>query len=96
MSLTPEQLLQPRWKCISRYPGNPFKVGQVIIKHKFASGKWYVPDYMYDPDDFPEIFQPLQWWEYRQPDDMPKFLKTNPSFATSGLVFAGHRRLLDP
>jgi hypothetical protein len=73
--MTPEDLLRDRHKVIAPYPGSPFKVGQILEKHKFLSGKWHVPNFHYDPADYPAIFQPLPWWSDRAVEEMPEFVK---------------------
>lgn len=32
---------------------------------------WYAEEL----DKYPHLFQPLQWWEDRQPEDMPEYVK---------------------
>jgi hypothetical protein len=75
-TMTPEQLMNPgRYKVIAPYPGSIFKVGQIIQKHIYASGNWYIPNLLQDPDGFPSIFQPLPWYAERAIKDMPEFVK---------------------
>lgn len=47
----------PTYEVISDYPGNPFKIGQIIQKRKYMSGKWYIPGMLSDPDNYPHIFK---------------------------------------
>lgn len=65
MSLTTEQLMQPRWEVIADYPGSAFKVGQILLK---KLGRL-------NPDKYPGIFQRLAWWEFRTKNDMPEYLR---------------------
>lgn len=71
--MSTEELLRPRYKVIIKAPGC-FKVGTIIEKHKYASGEWYVPNYMYDPEEFPDVFKKLEWYEERKPEEMPEYL----------------------
>lgn len=70
-----EELLRPRWKVRINYPGCQFKIGEIIVKHKYASGNWYVPNFMYQPENYPEIFEALEWYEERDESDMPKYVR---------------------
>lgn len=59
------------------YPGSPYKSGDILE----------VVDYFILIDDicskliynevtnaYPELFRPLQWWEYRKPEEMPEYV----------------------
>lgn len=70
-----EELMRPRWRVKINYPGSQFKVGEIIIKHKYASGNWHVPNFMYEPENYPEIFEEIEWCEERDEHDMPKFVR---------------------
>ena len=64
-------LLKPRWKTLCRYPDSPLRIGQIITGITFnVSGgtKFFCEDY-------PAIFQPLQWWEDRKESEMPEYVK---------------------
>lgn len=73
--MSTNDLLKPRYKVMIKAP-NCFKVGTIIEKHKYASGNWYVPNCMYDPDDYPEVFKKLEWWEDLTPEQVPKYIKS--------------------
>jgi hypothetical protein len=75
--MTTEELLKPRYKVIADYPGCPFKVGEILQKTKYMSGKEFVRGMLHQPDDYPANFQRLEWWEDRADDDMPNFYKHN-------------------
>jgi hypothetical protein len=72
--LSVDELLKPRYKVIADYPDNKNKVGDIITlqtaqtkaAHELVCG-WY--------DKYPAIFQPLEWWQEREPDEMPEYLK---------------------
>src|SRR6478752_5959492 len=74
--MTPENLLNPRYKVIADYPGCPFKVGQILEKVKVASGKEFVRGMFHQPEDFPANFKKLEWWEERKPEEMPEYVKS--------------------
>ena len=77
-----ENFMMPRYKLIEDYPNSEFRVGDVLeFKHihpypnyslKFGVDKIVFPEYI---DDFPHLFKKLQWWEDRNPEEMPKYLK---------------------
>lgn len=72
--MTPEELLKPRWKVIADYPNSPFIIGQIFVIPNFDKDftKKYWAD---DKDKYPHLFQRLEWWEERKPDEMPEYLK---------------------
>lgn len=74
--MSTEELLRPRYKVIIKAPGCPFKPGAIIEKHKYASGNWYIPNYMYEPEEFPDVFKRLGWYEERKPEEMPLYVKS--------------------
>jgi len=63
--MTNEELLKPRFKVIDDYPLSWFDVGE-IVENDFDS---------FDLKDFPNIFQKMEWWEERNLEDLPKYLK---------------------
>lgn len=78
--MTAKQLLTPRYKVISAYPGmgrDGFKVGSVL-----EAGR--VTDVMYY-NEYPHIFKPMKWWEERELKDMPKkvqYCDPDPDYST--------------
>ena len=87
MPLTKEQLLIPRVMCVGgkegepNYPGSQFKVGQVLTQCVLYGDEVFVhedfskPIYSSFAFKFPHLFRPMPWWEGRQPEDMPKYVR---------------------
>jgi len=78
--MTVEELLLPRYKVIADYPDCPYVVGVIIHCEIDPEGGNYlnVADYwVYHPEKYPHIFQPLQWWEERKLEDMPEYVNYN-------------------
>lgn len=86
-----ENLLAPRYKVIADYPRSKFTVGDPLEKYVFKTSELGVytyvtnieiplqganekPEYV---ESMPHIFKPLSWWEDRNPDDMPEYVKKN-------------------
>ncbi len=74
------ELMKPRTKVIGPYPKSPFNVGDVLeisgdCAGKNRTGSGVFRDSVYQPEKFPNIFQPLQWHEERKPDEMPEYVK---------------------
>jgi len=76
--MTSKELLQPRYKIIADAPLLKNKVGEIIVCTEphgridlnfFFSGVAGIC-----PDSYPHIFKKLNWWEYREKEDMPKKL----------------------
>lgn len=72
----PKDLLAPRYKCIADYPNQEFEKGEILYSD---GGKFYycsdIGRHSISPDYYPAIFQKLEWWENRDVDDMPKYVK---------------------
>lgn len=69
--MTPEQLLKPRYKVIGDYPNSPYKIGHVILSTHCSPLDHY-GDYL---EKHPHLFKKLEWWEERNVEDMPIYLK---------------------
>lgn len=63
--MTTEELLKPRYKVIADYPHSWFTIGE-IIQDNFVSLSLKL---------YPNIFKELKWWEKREVEDLPKYLK---------------------
>lgn len=83
-----DELLRPRYKVMADFPFNEiFNVGSILSFFKTTKdGKdeyWYHHDVKHNNfqstwfDGFPHLFKPLQWWEDRDINDMPEYLKDN-------------------
>ena len=84
--MTPEELLQPRWKVIADFPKSSYNIGQILIPFSIKDEglqKWYIQDdYDYSwirVEDYPAIFKKLEWWEERDVQDLPQYIKLNNS-----------------
>lgn len=71
------ELLKPRYKVIADWPGMKFDVGEILFE---SYTKGLTNDYIKNGwcDKYPHLFKPLQWWEDRKPEEMPKYLKLKP------------------
>jgi hypothetical protein len=67
--MTVDELLEPRFKVIADYPHSPFTVGAIMDKWNSIS-----PD-MQHYGKYPHLFKKLEWWEERQPGEMPEYVK---------------------
>ena len=79
--MTPAELLAPRYKVIGRYPGCPFAIGQILSAKRRGRNflmKGKHNQIILDGNDmFPNIFEPVDWWMYRDTEDLPKYVKMN-------------------
>ena len=69
-----DDLLKPRYKVISDYPGRDVEIGHVIND----------PDYYerrgLQLKNYPHLFQKLEWYQERDKKDMPHYIKwTHPN-----------------
>ena len=63
-----KELMKPRFEVIANYPGSHLAIGKVI---DFDYGKTEY-DSPNNFENYPAIFRPLNWWEYRTVEEMPK------------------------
>ena len=84
MSLTKLDLLKPRFKVIADYLLSPFSLGEVLSLHNSNNDGWRYTYYdgegsislwQSELEEYPAIFQPLQWWEERAVEEMPEYVK---------------------
>lgn len=85
--MTAEQLLIPRVQLTAQYPGSNLTVGDILYKHTFEETGNYC--YVTNPEvlllgsskrkdeveEHPHLFKPLQWYEFRKPEEMPEYVK---------------------
>jgi len=82
--MTPEQLLLPRILVKLNYPDSDFQIGQILnmiifedneIGYLFPHHKlrWKLNFF----NKFPLIFHQLKWYEKRELNELPKYLKFN-------------------
>ncbi len=76
--MTIEELMKPRYKVVDSFPFNKFyKVGDILTD----DGKTVVTNqdgevmFACEFNNYPNVFQSLEWWEERKIEDMPKYLK---------------------
>ena len=74
--MTKEELMKPRFKVIADYPNSSNKIGDVIElpnkEWKYADEVNCLEDYFLD---YPIVFKKLEWWEQRDENDMPEYVK---------------------
>ena len=70
-----DELLKPRWKVIADYPKSLYHVGDIL------NGGWRSEDLIYCDTQgprwshYPHLFKKLEWWEERELNQMPMFIK---------------------
>lgn len=83
--MTPEELLKPRYKVIADYPGTCFEIGEIIqwddrttetqrraLIIQSSAGHGIKTEIA---DKYPHLFQKLEWWQERKPEDLPAYVK---------------------
>ncbi len=90
MSLSVKELLEDRYKVINPYPNSPYKVGDLIIfspgrtSFHITTTSYYDEGaiiksenyaHLNDLEEFSNLFQKLEWWQERKPEEMPEYLK---------------------
>ena len=84
--MTPKELLIPRYRLYATYPGCPYNVGTILIQQSLgATNSPYYEDgiygqpnaqAIYNPENYPNNFAKLEWWQERSIKDWPEYLKT--------------------
>jgi hypothetical protein len=76
--MSKEELLKRRFKIIADWPGSLFRIGDIfesvygpseVWESKRSGGK-----FLYNPSNYPALFEPLEWWQDRKPEDMPEYV----------------------
>lgn len=75
--MTVEELLKPRYKVIADYPSSPFFINDILPN---ALKEWQRDNErtkatLNECEKYPAIFKKLEWWEEREIEDMPEYLK---------------------
>jgi hypothetical protein len=81
--MTTEELLRPRYKVINIWPDMSnygHYQGQIITMLKLNGGGigWPTSKVTFYPahfDNYPHLFQPLEWWMERKAEDLPEYLQ---------------------
>lgn len=89
--MTTEDLMKPRYKVIADYFYNPYKIGDIITvlyddRSVHLTTTHYRDEFggeveqanCFNPkrlNDYPHIFQPLEWWQERAIGDLPEYVK---------------------
>jgi hypothetical protein len=101
-----EELLKPRYKVIADYPNSNLVIGEILTSQAKNGCNWETDKHHYlnliEPWKFPAIFRKLEWWEYRDEKDMPKYviklddvLKINKYDLKKQLIFTYFHNVLD-
>jgi len=71
----PKELMKPRWKIIADFPYNTFgEVGDILDRDWGWSGD-DEKGFKHHVSQYPHLFKKLEWWEERNPEDMPEYVK---------------------
>lgn len=69
--MSTEELLNIRFKLIAGYPGCEIEVGSIIhMGSDYEQQVGYLTLIAY-----PHLFQKLEWWQERKPEEMPEYVK---------------------
>lgn len=89
MSKTVEELMRPRYKVIADYPDSKFKVGEILEQDMpidypgwFSTNRRSNNDGRFEEilKKFPHIFQKIEWWEERNKEEMPEYVRVAPNW----------------
>lgn len=80
--MTAAELLKPRFEVIAEYPNCLFEKGTILVQcerkgwfNDPKTGVFLFQEHNLTP--YPHLFKPLNWWEYRKVEDMPKKVISN-------------------
>jgi hypothetical protein len=86
MSITKsvEELLKPRDLIENEWFDCPYPNGTILVQQSHSNGfgpeMWIAGQYTFlesDLDKYPYLTRKLEWWEEREPDEMPEYVKWN-------------------
>lgn len=77
--MTNEQLLIPRFKVIGTYPNSMFEIGDIITKTNEVENHFRssTGEDVFCPEEHPQIFQKLEWWQELKRKNFPKYISVN-------------------
>lgn len=61
-----KKILIPRYRVLINYPGGTNELNSIIHCENIEEGQYY--------NQFPDIFQSLQWWENKTFEEMPPYI----------------------
>lgn len=61
-------------KCTTRPDQKEGEYIWMVVGGRFGGKSVGIP-MIKDPEKYPHLFQKLQWWQYREDSDMPKYVK---------------------
>lgn len=76
-----KDLLEPRVRVTSEYPGSVYSVGTVLYVNREAEKIRVSPNTIdsfatyVEVDLYPNIFKPMGWWEDRDITEMPQYVR---------------------
>lgn len=73
--MTTEQLLQPRYMVIADYPKSIYPVGDIIRAGGRNGDCIYCDTEGPRLSHYPHLFRPMPWYEGRNVEDMPEYVK---------------------
>lgn len=83
--MTPKELLVPRYRLYATYPNCPFTVGTIFIEkdmgvtnnpyYEVGAFGIHAQPAIYNPEEYPNNFCKLNWWENRAIIDYPEYLR---------------------
>ena len=89
--MTPEELMsRTRYKIIADYPGRLEEIGSII--NTYDSAMSYAVGFTGPGgetleekiclEDFPNLFNKLEWWEDLKKEELPQYIRINEDFVT--------------
>lgn len=75
-----DKLLIPRYEVIGEYPNSKLNIGNILVPINsenihFDCLENILCDTVRSPEKYPHLFKRLEWYEKREVNDMPKYLK---------------------
>lgn len=73
-----KDLMQKRWLVIASFPDNDdYPVGDILDRDwcRYVNSEDESEGVVWRISEYPHLFRELQWWEYRDKSEMPKYVK---------------------
>jgi len=93
----PKYLNNDRYEIISDYPNSDFRevgiVIELVAENTYNYIKYditYCSIINYNPANYPNIFRKLQWWESREIEELPIYIRWVKNGKVTDVIVKGH------
>ncbi len=97
--MTKDELMRARFKVIADYPKQIYQIGDILVVfdtvndcENYKGNGIAILNETNELQKYPVIFKSLQWWEDRDRDDLPKYIKDEDGDVVRLMAVAPHTK----